>query len=327
MSDSITPPPIASPRFEMRPNPLRPGDTEAAPVYVDLDAKPLSFSDALQAINPLQQLPVIGSIYRAVTGATIEPAARVVGGILFGGLGGGLSAVANAIVESLSGKDIGDRMIAMVAPDKNAPPAPPALPATGSPLAPEAAGGFQLASFGATSAAAGPVERNGLLATWIAAGAPRAPEAPAPVLPRTEIRSAELQPPAAPTQTATAVAQLEMPARPSDATSTPIASLETRAMPLDAYRARALANPGLTARSPAINDSLGLAQRGEATRALAAYRAPPGASPLPAALQAQQTYENAGDSAQAFFGASVARGLDRYRQLQQQRDEASKRGI
>ena len=336
MSESITTPPATpAPRYELRPNPLRPWDSEATPEYVNLDAKPLTFSDALQAINPLQQLPFIGSIYRAVTGATIEPAARVVGGILFGGIFGGISAVANAVMEATSGKDLGGQLIAMVAPDKNAPPAPPAIPADGGPLAPENSGEIHLAAYSPPAPpAAGTIERNGLLATWIAAGAPRPLEepapAPAPAAPRPEIRSAAIPPMVAPTaapvQTASAVAPVQMPARSPEPAAAPAPSGEVRAMPLDTYRARALANPGLTARAPAINDQLGLAQRGEATRALAAYRSKPGENLLPAALQAQQVYENSGDSPETFFSTSMALGLERYRQMQQQRDASAAKG-
>lgn len=329
MSDSIsTPPATPAPRYELRPNPLRPAwDSEAMPEYVNLDAKPLTFGDALQAINPLQQIPIIGSIYRAITGATIEPAARVVGGILFGGLFGGISAVANALIEATSGKDLGDQVIAMVSPDKNAPPAPPTVPADGGPLAPENSSEIHFAAYSPATAPAGTVERNGLLSTWIAAGAPRGIEqpAPAPAAPRPEIRSAAITPMAVPVQTASAVAPVEAPARLPEAAAAP--SGEVRAMPLDTYRARALANPGMTARAPAVNDALGLAQRGEATRALAAYRSQPGANLLPSALQAQQIYENAGDSPETFFSASMALGLERYRQMQQQRDGAAKGGI
>ena len=329
MSESIsTPPATPAPRFELRPNPLRPSwDSEAMPEYVNLDAKPLTFGDALQAINPLQQLPIIGSIYRAITGATIEPAARVVGGILFGGLFGGISAVANALIEATSGKDLDGQLIAMVSPGKNAPPAPPTIPDDGGPLAPEISGEIHFAAYNPATPPAGTVERNGLLSTWIAAGAPRGIEEPAPAAPRPEIRSAAITPMAVPAQTASAVAPVEAPARIPEPAAAPAPSGEIRAMPLDTYRARALANPGMTARAPAVNDQLGLAQRGEATRALAAYRSQPGANLLPAALQAQQVYENAGDSPETFFSASMALGLERYRQMQQQRDGAAKGGI
>ena len=48
-----------------------------------------SFHEFLSELNPLQYIPVIGTIYRAVTGDTIPEAARVAGGLVVSGLAGG----------------------------------------------------------------------------------------------------------------------------------------------------------------------------------------------------------------------------------------------
>jgi hypothetical protein len=45
-----------------------------------------SFHDFLSAINPLQYLPVVGTIYRAVTGDVIPEALRDLGSMLVSGL-------------------------------------------------------------------------------------------------------------------------------------------------------------------------------------------------------------------------------------------------
>ncbi|MFX9038749.1 hypothetical protein ABTN43_19095, partial [Acinetobacter baumannii] len=45
----------------------------------------MTFHDVLDMVNPLQQLPIIGPIYRAVTGETITPGARMMGSMLYGG--------------------------------------------------------------------------------------------------------------------------------------------------------------------------------------------------------------------------------------------------
>jgi hypothetical protein len=92
-----------------------------------------------------------------------------------------------------------------------------------------------------------------------------------------------------------------------------------RAMPLDAYRARAIATPVLAAQMPAIEDRLGLLRRAEAVRAQASQQQ--AAALVPAALQAQQASE---DSPQSYFAASMERGLERYRQMQRQREEAAR---
>ena len=70
-----------------------------------------TFGDILDAVNPLEQLPVVGTIYRHLTGHSISPASRIMGGALFGGpIGAALSAL-NAVVEASSGKGIGERVL------------------------------------------------------------------------------------------------------------------------------------------------------------------------------------------------------------------------
>lgn len=57
-----------------------------------------SFRDVLDLVNPLQHIPVLGTLYRRVTGDTLAPVIRIAGGALFGGpLGAGLSALGLAV--------------------------------------------------------------------------------------------------------------------------------------------------------------------------------------------------------------------------------------
>lgn len=72
-----------------------------------------SFEDVLDAINPLQQLPVISSFYRAESGDGISIVSRLLGGALFGGPIGFLVAAVNAGIEAVTGSDVGEHMIAM----------------------------------------------------------------------------------------------------------------------------------------------------------------------------------------------------------------------
>lgn len=74
----------------------------------------LTFLDVLDVINPLQHIPVISTIYRAVTGDEIAAGPRVLGGALFGGLIGAVSSLVNAIIDEISGKDIGEHIIGVV---------------------------------------------------------------------------------------------------------------------------------------------------------------------------------------------------------------------
>jgi hypothetical protein len=45
----------------------------------------IGIADLVDVINPLQHLPLIGHVYRELTGDTIKPAARLAGGAAFGG--------------------------------------------------------------------------------------------------------------------------------------------------------------------------------------------------------------------------------------------------
>lgn len=81
--------------------------------------------DFLSILNPLQHIPVVSNIYRWITGDTIKPAARVIGGALYGGPIGLVSAALNAVVEQVKGQDVGTQLMAMVTPDRTAPAAAP----------------------------------------------------------------------------------------------------------------------------------------------------------------------------------------------------------
>lgn len=65
-----------------------------------------SFGEFLDIINPLQHIPIVSSFYRNMTGDSISPVARIVGGAIFGGPLGGLTSIAAAAIEEHSGTDI-----------------------------------------------------------------------------------------------------------------------------------------------------------------------------------------------------------------------------
>jgi len=103
-----------------------------------------SFHDLLDAINPLQHIPVVSTIYREVTGDTLGNAARVVGDGLYGGVIGVIAGLLDVSVIEATGKDIGQHVIATVTGEDDRPtgaaPAAPAspqpVPAVPSPVAP-----------------------------------------------------------------------------------------------------------------------------------------------------------------------------------------------
>lgn len=71
------------------------------------------FLDVVDIINPLQHLPVIGTLYRKFTGDVIGPVASVIGGALFGGPVGAASSLANMAVKEGTGRDVGENLLAM----------------------------------------------------------------------------------------------------------------------------------------------------------------------------------------------------------------------
>jgi hypothetical protein len=69
-------------------------------------APSLSFGELLDVVNPLHHLPVVGGVYRHITGDEISSVARIVGGGLYGGGIGVAASLVNAAMEEHSGKDL-----------------------------------------------------------------------------------------------------------------------------------------------------------------------------------------------------------------------------
>lgn len=82
----------------------------------------LSFSDLIDVINPLQHLPVVSTLYREWTGDEIAPAAKVVGGAIYGGPIGAAASLVNAVIEESTGKDIGGHALALLGSEEEAGP-------------------------------------------------------------------------------------------------------------------------------------------------------------------------------------------------------------
>ncbi|MGN6515095.1 MAG: hypothetical protein ACTHLR_04555 [Rhizomicrobium sp.] len=70
--------------------------------------------DLLDVVNPLQHLPVVSTIYRAVTGDKIGDVEKVAGDTLYGGPIGLVSSLADVAFEKITGKDFGDTVMAFV---------------------------------------------------------------------------------------------------------------------------------------------------------------------------------------------------------------------
>lgn len=70
-----------------------------------------SFHDLLDIVNPLEHIPVVSTIYRALTGEQIKPFTKIAGDLLYGGPVGFLSSVADTVFQSITGKDFGDTVL------------------------------------------------------------------------------------------------------------------------------------------------------------------------------------------------------------------------
>jgi len=70
-----------------------------------------SFGDFLDIVNPLQHIPVIGTLYRAITGDTIDTPEKIVGDTLYGGPLGAVSSIAEVGFKEITGKDFGDTIL------------------------------------------------------------------------------------------------------------------------------------------------------------------------------------------------------------------------
>lgn len=75
-------------------------------------AAPGGFADLIDVINPLQHIPIVSNVYRAMTGDTISPAGRILGGTLFGGPFGFMAGVGSTIVSETTGKDVSEHILA-----------------------------------------------------------------------------------------------------------------------------------------------------------------------------------------------------------------------
>jgi hypothetical protein len=94
------------------------------------------FHEFLSELNPLQYIPVIGTIYRAVTGDTIPEEARIAGGLVLSGLTAGPIGIATNIAltaaEHVTGVDpeaIGQHVLAEAGIGGGTAPHPMAEPA------------------------------------------------------------------------------------------------------------------------------------------------------------------------------------------------------
>ncbi len=138
----------------------------------DSSSAGVSFHDVLSALNPLQYLPVVGTIYRAVTGDVIPEGLRRLGSMLVSGLMGGPIGLGINIVTTLAQEVTGIDPEKIVTDQINSPAvasASPAAPAVSvapvvaeAPVVPEAPAVSE-------APAAPPIESAATTGPWTAA--------------------------------------------------------------------------------------------------------------------------------------------------------------
>lgn len=148
------------------------------------NAREISFDDFVDFINPLQHLPIVSTVYRALSGDEISPQARAIGGAIYGGPAGMISAgVAMAIEEGMGdtpadmlARAIGDDAPETAAQAAEPNPRPPTETIAAAPTLANATPNAPSQTEFASKTA--PAEQR-----TTAAPAPRAPEPPPATLP------------------------------------------------------------------------------------------------------------------------------------------------
>jgi hypothetical protein len=130
--------------------------------------QPSFFHRLLSELNPLQYVPVVGTIYRAITGDTIPQSARFAGSLVVSGLTGGPIGLAinlgTTALEKLTGIDpeaIGTRLLADIGIGNHQ--SAPATYAKADTTAP-ACSTAQLSAYGIVQGAGGTLTRGDLSA-------------------------------------------------------------------------------------------------------------------------------------------------------------------
>lgn len=75
------------------------------------------FFDLLDMINPLQHIPLLNIAYQKITGDTIKPISRIIGGAVFGGAMGAASGLITAAIQDGTGKTPLDNAISLISND------------------------------------------------------------------------------------------------------------------------------------------------------------------------------------------------------------------
>lgn len=176
------------------PPPVRPAATgpSGAESKVWQDGDTTSFRDILAILNPLQHIPIVGTIYREITGDQIGFMPRVIGSALFGGPVGLALGLVNGLLKSETGKDAGESVASLFGPGSppddvpaNAPANAPGDAPAPTPAPTPAGPATELLARAAAADPTIPQISEDALARLMARSAPAAPGTPTPGAPGT----------------------------------------------------------------------------------------------------------------------------------------------
>ena len=93
------------------------GPATAVASAKNADALDFSFADFLDIVNPLEHIPVVSTLYRAITGDRPGTIEKIAGDTLYGGVIGFISSLADTAFKAVTGKDVGDTVLAFLTGD------------------------------------------------------------------------------------------------------------------------------------------------------------------------------------------------------------------
>lgn len=329
------------------PGPAQTAAPARTPADLDADYGPggmpdhdVTFSEVLSTLNPLQYIPIVGSIYRAVTGDSAPPAAQIVVSTLLGGPLGLVASAADAILQQATGKDVGERLVSMFIPDDNTPDKQPPATQYAANTQPPAPTGSTASASGTTTTPTTPTPAASLAtaaATPTSAATPATPtSAAAPATPAWG--PAPLAQPAAATTAGPTTAVAEPPATSGPTTAAlapppgaakpatkPAGGKTSTGWTLADYRMFAghgmppsSGTNGVEFHNNPVPLQASAPLPGEVNRAPVVPNMTPGAA-TPATAAAAP----AAQSQDTWVSQAMMRGLDRYRQMMIQQEQQS----
>jgi hypothetical protein len=78
------------------------------------NSEAFGFGDLVDMVNPLHHLPLVGHIYREVTGDQIKPISKIIGGGAFGGAVGAVSGIVDTIVTHETGNSLAGNAVSLI---------------------------------------------------------------------------------------------------------------------------------------------------------------------------------------------------------------------